>query len=35
LGDARYRAAVDSLNGLTLLQREPVLLVTPRALIFR
>lgn len=35
LGEARYRAAVDSLNGITLLQREPVLLVNPRALIFR
>ncbi len=35
LGEARYQAAVDSLNGITLLQREPVLLVNPRALIFR
>jgi len=35
LGESRYRAAVDSLNGITLLQTEPVLLVNPSAIIIR
>ncbi len=35
LGEQRYRSVVDSLNGITLLQREPVLLVNPRTIIVR
>jgi protease-4 len=35
LGEARYKAAVDSLNGITLLQKEPVLLVNPSVIIVR
>jgi protease-4 len=35
LGEHRYRAAVDALNGITLLQSEPVLLVNPKAIILR
>lgn len=35
LGEARYDAAVDALNGMTLLQKEPVLLLNPRTLIVR
>jgi protease IV len=35
LGEHRYRSVVDSLNGITLLQREPVLLVNPRTIIIR
>lgn len=35
LGEQRYRSVVDSLNGITLLQREPVLLVNPRTIIIR
>lgn len=35
IGPERYRAVVDSLNGLMLLQREPVLLVNPRTIIVR
>lgn len=35
LGEARYQAAVDSLNGITLLQKEPVLLVNPSVIIVR
>ncbi len=35
LGEQRFRAAVDALNGMALLQREPVLLVTPRSIIVR
>jgi len=35
LGDARYSAIVDSLNALTLLQHEKVLLVNPRVIYFR
>lgn len=35
LGEARYDAAVDALNGLTLLREEPVLLINPRTIIIR
>lgn len=35
LGEQRYRSVVDSLNGITLLQREPVLLINPRTIIIR
>lgn len=35
LGEARYQAAVDSLNGITLLQSEPVLLINPSTIIIR
>jgi len=35
IGEQRYRSVVDSLNGIMLLQREPVLLVNPRTIIVR
>jgi protease-4 len=35
LGEARYEAAVDALNGITLLQKEPVLLINPSTIIVR
>ena len=35
LGEARYEAAVDALNGITLLQKEPVLLINPSTIIIR
>ncbi len=35
LGEARYGAIVDSLNGLSLLREEKVLLVNPRVIYFR
>lgn len=35
IGEQRYRSVVDSLNGIMLLQREPVLLVNPRSIIVR
>ena len=35
IGEQRYRSVVDSLNGIMLLQREPVLLVNPRTIIIR
>lgn len=35
IGEDRYRAVVDSMNGITLLQREPVLLINPRTIIVR
>ncbi|MFK7882934.1 MAG: S49 family peptidase [Phycisphaerales bacterium] len=35
IGDARYEAAVDTLNGITLLQNEPVLLINPRTIFIR
>lgn len=35
IGDARYDAAVDTLNGISLLQKEPVLLVNPRTIFFK
>jgi len=35
LGDARYDAIIDQLNAMMLLREERVLLVNPRALIFR
>ena len=35
LGTARYNAVVDQLNAMMLLRDERVLLVNPRALIFR
>ncbi|MEM9373072.1 MAG: S49 family peptidase [Planctomycetota bacterium] len=35
IGEHRYNAAVDTLNGISLLQSEPVLLVNPRTLYFK
>lgn len=35
IGEHRYQAAVDTLNGITLLQKEPVLLVNPRTIYIR
>lgn len=35
VGEHRYNAAVDTLNGIMLLQNEPVLLVNPRTLYFK
>ncbi|MCC5822675.1 MAG: S49 family peptidase [Phycisphaerales bacterium] len=35
IGEERYRSVVDSLNGIMLLQREPVLLINPRTIIVR
>lgn len=35
IGEERYRSVVDSLNGIMLLQREPVLLMNPRTIIVR
>lgn len=35
IGERRYRGVVDALNGMALLQNEPVLLVTPRTILLR
>ncbi len=35
IGEDRYSAAVDTLNGISLLKNEPVLLVNPRTLFFK
>jgi len=35
IGERRYQAAVDTLNGITLLQKEPVLLINPRTIFIR
>ena len=35
IGEQRYQAAVDTLNGITLLQKEPVLLINPRMIYIR
>ncbi len=35
IGEARYESVVDTLNGIMLLQNEPVLLINPRAILVR